>query len=58
LRSRAGAERIETGARLHAGGVDLDVPLAPSVADDLLTVIEREAIDDHQTRRATDNAAC
>jgi hypothetical protein len=57
-----GVDRTETGARLHAGGVDLEVPLAPSLSDDLLAVIERagshrKATDDHRKWRATDSAA-
>jgi hypothetical protein len=61
-RSVEGAEHTETGICIHAGGVDLDVPLARSVADDLLALIERaadvgQATDHHQTLVTTNDAA-
>ncbi len=39
-RQLQGVARIDSGARLRAGGVDVDIGLSPSLTDDLMTLVE------------------
>lgn len=39
-RQLEGVERTDSGARLQAGGIDIDVRLSPSLTDELITLVE------------------